>query len=553
MPGWGRAAFRQHEDFVPSHMATDILNMTNRQGIQSYNMGTLSSRPGYADSPKYQLGGKVDDTEFDYPSRFFAKFYPGQATAETDGTYTYKPQVLRLAGAAGSSAFQKFDTSDGDWDNVTADGYVNGSIAGSWYPQTLVYDVPAGPYFCWIDPLNGLHVYDGTTDTKQEIPKYDTAGNITGAMWLAQIDGRLVVTGNYSDTGQRNVLYYSASGDYTKWESHNGGGQIALYADDDENSQTRNITGIVTFHGQLIVFTGDGRFVISGIGTTNQTLRFYPGYGCASGKTISKTQSAIYWWGKDGAYEWNGNEVIEIGQLIMPQLYTLALSSALTFFSFVYEGQWWTNAVRTDGAYRNFVYDFATRQWFIFNIPMVAAWNSQAGLLDAGYLYFASPEAVGGKYKHYIFGVDPLNSHYPVYGDKVTGGTQGGNDRTATDIPFHWTSGRMDFGNYFIKDFWKIHARIAIANSTSIPAAAFTSARVSYNLDDDTGFSDNLDFTQAASTPYHALSFAGTDDVENETNGTLLQIKLNGAGTKRLDIKKVFIEFYERKVAQHET
>ena len=651
-PGWGGVAKRVHEDFIPTHMASDIMNMTNRQGIQSYNIGTLSTRPGYAGGPKYQLHGYPDTNQLTHRSRLFAKFYPGQTTeglgsvvvydgvgaggglsdcsvdtvdtmdktfvltiaangtpdtfdwtqngvsggtgegitgaAQAVGTtglkvkfdattghtvgdkFTidpistsqYSPKVLKIAGAAGASSFQYYDpTTDsgsggGTWTNITAAGYTQGSILGLWYPESIVYDVPAGPYFCWVDPVNGLHVYDGTTDTKQAVPKYNPpggsiTGNITGVLWLAQIDGRLVLSGNYVDASQRNVIYYSAAGDYTKWESHTGGGQIPLYADDDENSQTRNITGIVTLHGQLVVFTNDGRFVVSGIGTTNQQVLFYPDYGCVSGKTITKKKNALYWWGKDGAYEWNGNEPLEIGQLIMPELYTLSLMASGTFFSFEYEDQWWTCVRRKDGGYRNFVFDFATRQWFIFNIPMVAAWSSNTGLLDAGYLYFASPEAVGGKYYHYIFGVDPLTSHVAVYADKVTGAAGA---RTGTAIASYWTSGRMDFDDIFTKNFWLLHARIGTANSTSLSGnGSFTSARVSYNLDDGAGFSDHLDFTTSASTPYHALSFAGTGDVENPTIGTLLQIKINVSATKRLDLKKVFIEFRPSAIMKNET
>jgi len=625
-PGWGGAMERVHEDLLPSHMASDILNITNRQGIQSYNIGTISTRSGYADSMNYQIpGGNADPGGFSFPSRFLARFYPGQATSvagkvtftgsglddltldtavpldedivitidaegapdtftwthggvvgntgvaitgasqqigttgwyvtfaattgHTDTEYwTIRPtsqaaQILRLAGAAGASAFQKW--TGASWTEIT------GSLKGQWYPQWIVYDVPANPYFCWVDPVNGLHVYDGTDDVAQAIPKYNDTGDITGALWLAQVDGRLIVAGNWLDAGQADVLYFSAAGDYTKWESHNGGGQVPLYASSGmDQSQMKRITGMTVLHGQLIVFTEDSRFVVSGIGTANQTVRNYPGFGCFSGKAIVNDNNHLYWWSKDGAYEWNGNEPIEIGQPIMPELYSLKVSAAHKFFGFVYEGQWWTNAIRTDGAYRNFVFDFATRQWFIFNIPMVAAYTSLTGLVDAGYLYFSSPEAVSAKYEHYIYGVDPLNSYAAVYGDKVTGVKAA---RTATDIPAHWTSGRMDFGDMFKKDFWLLHARIAIANSTSIPAAAFTRARIDFNLNDADGFSGQLTFLETETTPYHALSFAGTDDVDNATQGTLVQVKLNVAGTKRLDLKRVYIEYVPSNIMEHET
>lgn len=635
VPGWGGVAKRVHEDFIPSHMASDLLNYTNRQGIQSYNIGTISTRPGYADAPTYQiLSGSNDTSLFNQPSRLLAKFFPGQANstagkatfsgsglndltlttavaldanivvtidgAGTPDTFSWTqdgvaggtavaitgasqqigdtgwyvtfaattghtltnnwtleptsqaPQILRIGGLSGVGAFQKWTGTS--WTNITASGYTQGTLKGQWYPQWIIYDVPAGPYFVWVDPVNGLHVYDGTTDTKVNIPKYnDTSNNITGALWLAQVDGRLIVAGNITDSGQADILYVSAAGYYNQWESHNGGGQIPLYAAAGMNqSQVKRITGLAVLHGQTIAFVEDSRFVVSGIIAAGQVVQNYPGFGCFSGKTIVNEHNALYWWGKDGAYEWNGNEPVEIGQLIMPELYTLKMTAAHKFFGFSYEGQWWTNVKRTDGGYRNFVYDFATHQWFIFDIPMVAAYTSLTGVVDVGYLYFASPEAVSDKYKHYVFGVDPLNSHVAVYADKVTGATA--NARTGTAITANWTSGRIDFDDIFVKDFWLLHARIGTASSTSLAGgSSFTTARVSYNLDDGTGFSNHLDFTQTATTPYHALSFAGTGDTENETQGTLLQIKVNTVGTKRLDIKKVYVEFIPKQFMKHET
>ena len=489
---------------------------------------------------------------------------PGHMVGDTftvepqDSGFTQPAKILRLAGLAGTSVFQKYNKVTGLWEAITS------NLKGLWYPQSIIYDVPDGPYFCWVDPQSGLHVYDGVTDTVQAIPKYDDGsgaytGNITGALWLAQVDGRLIVAGNWTDNGQSNVLYYSSSGKSAQWESHNGGGALPLYGND--GSQVKRITGLTVLHGELIVFTEDGRFVISGIGTTNQVIENYPGYGCFSGKCIVRVRNRLYWWGKDGGYEWNGNEPIEIGQPIMPELFALKVWGSFKFFGFTYEDQWWTCVKRRDGGYRNFVFDFITRNWFVSNIPMTAAWSSLTGLVDNGFLYFASPEdartdaeLAGGEkaayYKHYIYGVDPLNKYQPVYADKVIGDADA---RTGTGIAAYWIGGRLDFDNILMKGYSLLHARIGTAPSSTLTESSFTAARIAYNLDDDTTFSHTLDFTQAADTPYHALSFAGVDDIENVTYGTLLQLKLDVVGTKRLDLKKVYAEYNLKPITAHET
>ena len=62
-----------------------------------------------------------------------------------------------------------------------------------------------------------------------------------------------------------------------------------------------------------------------------------------------------------------------------------------------------------------------------------------------------------------------------------------------------------------------------------------------------------LPTSTGATTPYHFLSFKGTGDTYNETNGNYLQLKFSVTATRRLDIKRVYVKYRPKAVDKHRT
>lgn len=567
-PGWGGISMRRHLEFINGNQAASALNFTCRQGIESHNHGVLSTRPGYADSPQYQLGlgqGVPDTNRFAFPSRMLVKFHP--TISEGEDGFTGAPQVIKLAGASGNSFLHKYNHITGGWEEIPAIGYQKGKIRGQWYPQHIVYGLPSKPYLVWADCTNGLHVYDGEVDVKYNIPKYTNSEEaITGLAWLEQLDGRLIGAGNFLDAGEGLIVYYSAVGEPDKWQSHQGGGSFPIYIADSRSgaSPPRCIWGLATLHGMLIVFTEDMRYVVAGIGTANQAVRDFPGCGCFNGRCIVKYRDRLYWAGKQGVFEWNGNEVVNIGEDIFNDFYNLDFLATHKVFSFIYEDQWWINAKRKNGTYVNYIYDFPTGRWYVWNIPMCAAFSTYSGFTDMGLLYFASPEdartaeekaqqdpPVLPYYKHYLFGLDDLNGRVAVYADRVRGDAA---SRIGDPIEWHWTTGKIGCGHPELwKDFKGLAIRLGTAQSEPLPGGGrFHSAEIKFNLDDESDFTRSLSMRQVTQTPFYRLAFHGADG-DNRTDGHFLQLKLSGASTRRLDIKRVYVEYSILGVPEHET
>ena len=189
--------------------------------------------------------------------------------------------------------------------------------------------------------------------------------------------------------------------------------------------------------------------------------------------------------------------------------------------------------------YYRFIYDLKAGTWHVDDVPMVAAFNTKTGLTDTGRLYFCSPVANGdSKYQTYCYGWDEVDEN-AVYADAVSG-VKG--SRTGTAITATWETGKLDGGNptaqlpslaHLNKDWEKFKVRIAIAGTGS-----FTYARLQYRMDDDTDYT-NLDFDYANLTkPFQYLGFNDKDH-----HGHLMQARFSVSATKRLVIKRIYVQF----------
>lgn len=587
-PGWSGLNLATHEEFLPNYEASDCLNWTNRIGLDSDNIGVLCTRPGYADGPKYEIYGGYPDLITTYgPVRLLAKFFPYPLIDETTGTAsgTNAAQVLRLVQLAANDTQTKFQYTLGAQDPLNPGKLLWVDIApgtslkngddvpapvGGYYPQYITLGLPT-PKFCWVDLENGLHVYDGTTDVAQAIPKAGGGGNITGALWLEQMDGRLIVSGNWIDAGEGCRIYYSGINDTTAWTSSGGGGVTTVYASDSRTGDTApvRITGLATLHGMLVTFTEDMRYITAGLGTTMESTRSFPGEGCWSGKMISKYKDRLYWWGKDGAFEWNGGEVVRISDKIYGKKFLLTLLSAHKWFSFVYKDQWWTcvklkeKDLKADGTtwtgdhkWRNFIYDFKTEQWYVTSVPMCAAFSSMGGLTDSGKLFFASPVGiVNGQstdYKTYCYGFDDVDGKL-TYADNCSG-TAGA--RTGDDITTWWETGALDFESNNLKRFEKLQVRATFTNSPNLATSPVTYARAQFKRN-ATGTYMSLDFPSTLSKPYFDLGFQGTEnpaspDNENNCLGHTIKLRWDVVGKRRIMLSKVFIDVTDLGITENE-
>lgn len=576
-PGWGGLNLALNEEFVPCFEAHDMLNWANRTGLQSDNMGILATRPGYADKPKYgtsyfdtDTGASNGTVNTTYgPVRLLARFFP-------DDTISQGGQVLRVVQTetgANKTDFQKWH--NGTWYtwNTATTAWVDQDdvsnpttgLGNTYYPESLTLGLPT-PLFCFIDPENGLYVYDGSTLSKQEIPRWDTdvGGNITGALWLEQLDGRLVVSGNVTDTGESGINYYCKSGDVTVWTSDDGGGSYPVYGVDSKSkaSAPKRAMGLATLHGLLVTFSEDMRYLTAGLGTAAQQTRHFPGEGCFSGKCIVKYKDRLFWWGKDGGFTWSGGQADRISDNIWNKVGNLKLSSAYKWWGYVYMDQWLvavkyrstnltgivsTSTVQSDAEkYYNFVYDFKDKTWRVFDIPMVAGFSSKGGLTDFGRFYFASPinfgTAQNPAYKCFVYGWDEVDQK-AAYADAISGLP---GSRTGTAIVSTWETGRNDGGNptaglpllaHLVKHWEKFIIRIDTAGT-----GAFTDADLKYRLDDTDAYTDLAIDTTGVATPFQHLYF--NDSVNY---GHLMQARFTVSATKQLILKRLYVQFEAQK------
>lgn len=546
-PGFGGLNTEQRDVFVMPWEGADCLNWFNRSGLAADNIGALSTRPGYADGPKYEMVGGVQDTATLFgPIRMMHKFYPDSSVA---GTGVQVLELVQNASGANKSIYRKWDGAT--WATVTASGYTNGTLGNTYYPQCMVMGLPT-PKFCWIDLENGLHVYDGTTDTKQAIPKYaDGTANITGAMWLEQMDGRVIVAGNWVDAGESNVVYFSGPNDTTAWTNTGGllggGGSFVVYAADrtSGNSAPKRITGMASMHGQLIVFTEDMRYVCSGVGTAYLSVKEYPGAGCFSGKTIVKYDDKLYWWGKDGAYVWDGNRVTKLSNRIWNKVANLELLSGYKWFSFVFKDQWWTcvkyrdsgtNGIlssTTGNYYYNWIYDFKTGEWYVGDIPMVAAFSSHGGL-DLGGLFFSSPLDTGtNAYKTYRYGLDDVDSPASAVN------SDNGADIVATWETCKWDGTNPTVGmsrNPLTTKMWeKFRLKIELGILGNFDTGY---ARLQYRLNDTAAYSNlTMDTTTSPLPVIQHLYFPVG------SYGHFMQARFTVSGTKRVDVLMLYADY----------
>jgi len=496
-------------------------------------------------------------------------------------------QVLRLVQTEpgpDKSKFQKWNPATGAWVDITT------GLGNFFYPEWIILGVPI-PKFCWIDPQNGLHVYDGVTDTKQEIPKCNDTGNITGALWLTQTDdGRLVVGGNVFDQNQANVLYYCAPNDTTKWTGGPGGVEmIYLTGAKGEVIQPRWITGLTTFQGMIVAFSEDMRHVVYGLGSAGRMQRAFPHQGCWSSKCIVEHGDYLYWWGKTGAFKWNGGEPEKISGGIFAKLSNLKITSAHKWFSYI-DGERWVTCVEFKApAYTwglvstgcdyagnlhckyQFVYNFETGRWHITDVPMLCAFSSRTGVLDSGGIYFSSGvPTLENTYRTYRLGYDDLTGRM-VYADNVRGPA---NARMGTAIRAAWITGKLSGASpndaFRWKEFKLLHTRLSATESTGLTESyetnqsadpysevvggAWKKAVVNFRLNDTATWYE-LALTEAAATPYHAMSFLGVEnsrgDYDNKNHGNYVEIMFEIIATKRTEIMRAFVEYKLLEVTEH--
>jgi hypothetical protein len=432
-----------------------------------------------------------------------------------------------------------------------------------------VLDLPQ-PLFCFVDPENGLYTYDGTTLVHQEIPKYvqpdpDNPVYITGACWLDQDDGRLYVAGNITDAGEHRVLYYCASGDTTKWTSDTGGGSLLIYGSDSRsgNANPKWCRGLVVHYGAICVFSEDTRHVVAGVGTLSQQQEVFAKQGCWSGKCISKHDGIVYWWGKDGAYAWRGGPIADrISDNLWNKVQDVKFVSSYKWFSFVFMDQWWTcvryknatlSGLGTVHGYHNFLYDFKTHNWYVNDIPMVAAFSSLGGLTDIGRLYFASPIDTGtNEYKCYTYGFDEV-AQKATYADACY---TDGNDRKGTAITAVWETGKLGGGNitaglptlsHVAKTHLKFITELDTNDSDGITAptagGVYTSAKVEYRADRDAAYGDLANFGTGSQTNVFQHLYP------NDKIAHYIQYKFSVVSTKQTILYEAFNVFTDEGIS----
>lgn len=564
--GWGGIDLAEQEDNLGTHVARDTLNFTNRLGLKGDNIGVLATRPGIASGPKYEMHNLTDSTCTANPERFKVKWYP-------DPSISAGGEVVRLVGGS----FQKFNPATGGWNDLIycADqggGPVNdllfgsaGHPAGGYYPQHIIFDVPSGPWFCWVDLENGLYVYDGAVVTKVNIPKKSNAAvSITGALWLAQIDAMLIVSGNWVDLSETDVVYYCKTGDPTEFSSLEGGGAFEAWGVSSRGGDTppKRITGLAELGRSLLVFAEDMRYIWINVGTKQADRSIEPGMGCASGKTICSWKGNLFWVGKDDIYMWSRGEPRPVGQRIWNKFGTIQWGDGAgnplfhQFHSFIYEDQYWFNFRSSDQpgnhVNTNWIFDLIRGDWYISDIPIGCAFDSKGGM-DLGALFFASAKnyntAMVPQYQSFRYGYDdsnPSGGSPQIFADiwaPTTGGV-----RAAHHITAEWETGRLHFGDPLMgKEYHALLVRLGLtpAGGDYTPTFAGGYARVYYELDDNLK-NHTMNFpsteTEIDGQPFHYLGI--TDDKPNKGHFIKIkwQIKTNNF---RVAIKKAYVQMSE--------
>lgn len=484
-------------EFVDGSRPIYSLNMTGRYGLYGNRMGYINTRPGFADFPKYGWPAwddgnpaHVGDVPTNNPVRLWAKWYPGSGLAPTG-------QTVRLVGAA----FQYNNNDGSGWMTPAGANALN----ATQYPQWMVFGAPGlnKKLFLFVDLFNGLCCWDGTNFWQQTVP-LPGGGAVSGLMWLAQSEGRLFVGGNWIDPAGRLYVHYCKPGevgdptDPTNTVNWLGpfGGFFPVYAGNRFGEGTRT-TALVSDLGRLWVFTEKGRYCVTNAGLSDETVDFYPGYGCISGKTMWSEKGSYFWWDKIGGYEWNlGGNPRDISREIFPLFNNLKFRNAAgdfiahNYFSFIYLDQYITVA-RTDldfvtGDELNtwFVFDLVDRKWNIWNIPATCADICDAGT-DLNMLYFGSPVDTnpGGsaQYKTYRFGVDDQTG-LPIFDD------DGSDDESL------WVGGKDGYGSIETrKQYWFLRLRAEASGDTGT-----IGAKTQFYMDDDDDLAGTITMTNGS-------------------------------------------------------
>ncbi len=292
--------------------------------------------------------------------------------------------------------------------------------------------------------------------------------------------------------------------------------------------------------------------MVSGVGTTYQSVKEYPGSGCFGGKCIVKHDDKLYWWGKDGAFMWDGNRVVRISDKIWNKLNNLKLTSGYKWFSFIFQDQWWTcvkyrasgvnglesSAVDYDDKsndYYNFVYDFKDNTWRVYDVPMVAAFNSQGGI-DLGGLFFSSPLPVAAnEYKTYRYGVDDATGG-EVFSDN-------GEAITSTWITPQWDGSNQTVGMPRMPLYANMWEKYVLAIGTH-GTGSFTSASLQYRTDNTSSYSNLTINTDATNTPFQHVYFPVG------TYAHYCQAKFVVSATKRLDIYELYATYEGQSISR---
>ncbi len=192
----------------------------------------------------------------------------------------------------------------------TGIGYDNAN--GSSYGNFIYY--PGGKKF------------DGTTVTS-------TAGWPSANGFTRVHNDRMWMT----DSNDR--LYFSAVGNPSSWPAAN-------FIDVSGGPASNPIMGMRSFNNRLYIFKSDNLWVLETPGaTTSWSLRKVSEDGCFA-DTISEWDGALYWFGVQGAYKFDGTTITTVSSPIknlwdgfLP-LVNLPQQPGYSSYSTIYEGHW---------------------------------------------------------------------------------------------------------------------------------------------------------------------------------------------------------------------